>query len=385
MTTYHIYSCYSELPDSWDSFVIHDIFLQRNYLQALEEGAPNNITLFYIAIFTNERLVGIAMTQRVKLYLNDMFRKTEVSCIREAFQRVISKVLKGNILVAGNLSHTGQHGFFFDDSLISKELYFGTLFKALEGLKQKIRKEHGKKIRLIMLKDFFLGERKYNNAALFIAENLHQVSVQPNMIMKIRPEWESFEDYFQCLTKKYRDRYKRARKKLAHVTRKEFDLNTIETNSDKLHELYLNVSSNAKFNTFILPQNHFYVMKRRMKEDFRVFGYYSDNDLIGFSTIILNKTKLETYFLGYNSDYQIKHQLYLNMLYDMAKVGIESKCSEIVYARTAMAIKSSIGAEPNAMEIYMRHTNGILNKIFSPVFQLMNPIEEWEERHPFKE
>lgn len=384
MTTYHIYSCYKELPNTWDNLVAHDIFLQSKYLKALEEGAPNNIKLFYIGIIANEKLVGIAVTQRVKLYLNDMFRKTEVSCVKEAFQKGISKVLKGNILVVGNLTHTGQHGIYFDENLVSKESYFNTLFEGLERLKKTIKVEHGKTIRLIMLKDFFLGEQKYNNSTEYHTHNFHQVTVQPNMIMQIKPSWMYFQDYISDLSKKYRDRYKRARKKLGPIEQIEFNETMIKLNDEKLRELYLNVSNNAKFNTFILPKNHFHTMKKNLKNNFRLFGYFIDNELIGFCSIILNKAKLETYFLGYNSVYQTKHQLYLNMLYDMASLGVENQFSEIVYARTAMAIKSSIGATPKAMEIYMKHTNVILNKILAPVFQLMNPKEDWEERHPFK-
>jgi hypothetical protein len=125
-------------------------------------------------------------------------------------------------------------------------------------------------------------------------------------------------------------------------------------------------------------------MKDNLGGDFKVFGYYLDDKLVGFYTLILNNKQLETYFLGYDSEHQYANQLYLNMLYNMAKFGIEHQFSKIVYARTAMAIKSSVGAKPYAMEMYMKHTNGILNAILKPIFILMNPKQGWEERHPFK-
>jgi hypothetical protein len=88
--------------------------------------------------------------------------------------------------------------------------------------------------------------------------------------------------------------------------------------------------------------------------------------------------------LGYNSEYQYKNQLYLNMLYDMVSFGIENKFSSIVYARTAMVIKSSVGAKPKNMIIYMKHTNWIMNTLLKYIFKLMNPKQDWKERHPFK-
>ena len=132
------------------------------------------------------------------------------------------------------------------------------------------------------------------------------------------------------------------------------------------------------------PENHFYIMKDNLGDDFKVLGYYLEEKLVGFYTLILNNKQLETYFLGYDTEHQYTNQLYLNMLYDMVKYGVEHQFSSIVYARTAMAIKSSVGAKSRPMEMYMKHTNSNFNKLLKPIFGLMNPHQDWEERHPFK-
>ena len=101
--------------------------------------------------------------------------------------------------------------------------------------------------------------------------------------------------------------------------------------------------------------------------------------------MILNNKKLETYFLGYNPELQHEYQMYLNMLYNMANFGIENKMETIVFARTAMEIKSSIGAKPHTMYLYLKHTNNIIaNTVLKFIVKYMNPIREWQERHPFK-
>ena len=76
--------------------------------------------------------------------------------------------------------------------------------------------------------------------------------------------------------------------------------------------------------------------------------------------------------------------MYLNMLYDMADFAIKNEFTSIVYARTAMEIKSSVGAKPQKMFVYLKHTNLCMNIILKRIFKLMNPTQEWEERHPFK-
>jgi hypothetical protein len=115
-----------------------------------------------------------------------------------------------------------------------------------------------------------------------------------------------------------------------------------------------------------------------------VFGYYYQGNLIGFYTLILNNAVLETYFLGYDSKYQYQNQLYLNMLYDMLGFAIENKFDSVVYARTAMEIKSSVGAKAIPMTMYIKHTNKFANAILKVIFNFMKPNQKWEERHPFK-
>ncbi|MDO7172132.1 GNAT family N-acetyltransferase [Mariniflexile sp. AS56] len=383
MKSFKIYHSVANLPKSWDAVVAHDIFLQTAYFKALENASPNNIQFFYVGIFNEDVLVGVAVVQRVQLYLKDMFRTINVSCLKEFFRDVISKILKGNILVVGNLTHTGQHGVFFQKENISQTNYFKLVNQALNYIKKHIKTNQNKTIRAIMFKDYFLDDAIHLETDFFSENKLHKVKVQPNMVLKLDPNWLSFTDYTMALNKKYKRRYKTARNKLNGIRCSELSLEAVKAYSSKLHALYLNVSNNAKFNTFILPDNHFYNLKLQLENRFRVFGYYLNEELIGFFTLIENENHLETYFLGYDEVHQYKNQLYLNMLYSMLEFGISNNFKTVVYARTAMEIKSSVGAKPEAMVVYIKHSNLILNAILKQIFGLMNPKQEWEERHPF--
>lgn len=384
MKTYRIYHSHAELPEYWDSLVSHDVFLQRPYLKAVEQASPNNIQWFYVGVFHAEALVGIAIIQRVQLYVKDMFRQTEVSCLKEFFRNRISKILKGNILVVGNLTHTGQHGVFFQADEITYTNYLNLVYEALEAIQKKIKQDQQKTIRVVMFKDYYETDAIHKQHGFFNKHQLHQVYVQPNMEMAIKPHWLSNSDYINDFNKKYRDKYKRAKRRFGNITCSELDANAIQNHSKSLYDLYLNVSNNAKFNTFILPENHFYSLKTELKDAFKVYGYFLNGELVGFYTLILNGSHLETYFLGYDIQHQYPNQLYLNMLYDMAKFAIENKFENVIYARTAMEIKSSVGAIPKPMVIYLKHTNTFINRILKLLFKFMDPTQNWEQRHPFK-
>ena len=384
MKTFKIYKTVNKLPKLWDGLTAHDIFLQKKYLIALEQASPKNIQFYYIAIFEDETLLGIAIVQRVQLYLKDMFRISKVSCFKDFLKDSVSKIIKGNILVVGNLMHTGQHGIYFNQNKIDFDTFLNLVYEALMALKKDIKSSDKKTIRAVIFKDYFQDDFIHLEKKFFNFKKLQKISVQPNMVLAVNPYWLSFNDYFLSLNKKYKLRYKRARKKLGNIISKELLLEAILEHENTLYNLYLNVSNNAAFNTFILPKKHFYNLKLELGDQFKVFGYFLDNELVGFYTLILNNNQLETYFLGYYEAHQYPNQLYLNMLYDMLQFGIENKFANIVYARTAMEIKSSVGAKPKPMSVYIKHTNGILNAILKQLFKLMNPKQDWEERHPFK-
>tara|TARA_R110000868_G_scaffold173829_2_gene410220 strand:+ start:7528 stop:8688 length:1161 start_codon:yes stop_codon:yes gene_type:complete len=380
--TYHTVK---DLPkDEWNGLTSHDVFLQTQYLDAFEKACPNTICLYYIGVFNQNKLIGIAVIQRVELYLKDMFRHDNASCFKEFVRNTLSKVLKGNILVVGNLTHTGQHGIFFNPFEISQAIFLNKVFEACEALSKWIELEKKKTIRLILFKDYFKNDSIHLNSKAFESQGFYKLQVQPNMIMEPKETWLKEQDYVTDMTTKYRTRFNRARQKRQNIIVKELNLENLKHHSNTFYKLYLNVSKNAAFNTFILPENHFLKLKEHLKDDFKIFGYYLDNQLIGFYTLIINNKSLETYFLGYDCEHQYTNQLYLNMLYDMASFAINNRFASVVYARTAMEIKSSVGAKPKTMFVYLKCTNNIANAILKPIFNLMNPSQDWEERHPFK-
>ena len=80
-----------------------------------------------------------------------------------------------------------------------------------------------------------------------------------------------------------------------------------------------------------------------------------------------------------------KHQLYLNILYDIIKVGIGNGSSLVDFARTAPEIKSSVGAIPRETYFFLRHKNGLLNKIVPRVVDSLQSKDEIVYRSPFKD
>jgi hypothetical protein len=67
----------------------------------------------------------------------------------------------------------------------------------------------------------------------------------------------------------------------------------------------------------------------------------------------------------------------------MIAYSINKKFKKIIFARTALEIKSSVGAKPYDMFGLMKHENKIINYFMPKLFKYFEPEVHWIERNPF--
>ncbi|WP_295213659.1 peptidogalycan biosysnthesis protein [uncultured Chryseobacterium sp.] len=370
-----IYTSVSGLPQNWDTVIgNHNIMLSAAYFRVLETSKPQNMNCFFVGFFEDEHLIGGALFQYLDFIRHKTFQKDEVWC---SLRNYAARKFSRDVMILGNNMLTGQNGFYFDPEKISTENMVSLLDTAVHKMQKEIRKTS-----LIIYKDYrseffsFFQDSKHQNYFKFC--------VQPNMILQIRENWNTFEDYIRDFSTKYRTRVKNARKKLAGIEKRELNAGKVTKYRKEMSVLYKNVAENAPFNTFFLEENHFERMKEHLGNNFKVFGYFSDQKLIGFYTLILNNDDVDTYFLGYDKEIQKENQIYLNMLLDMAGFAIDHQFKRILFGRTALEIKSTIGAEPVEIFGLIRHTYSAINPFMKNIFPSLSPKTEWIQRHPFK-
>lgn len=368
------------LPDEWDTLAEANIFLSKRYLSVLETSAPANMECHFIGIYEKDVLVAAALAQFLDLNRLESFGERD-RCVKTSVRNFVFKRFSSHVLFIGNNMLTGQNAFVF-----SEKSDYVRILKALKKAASAISQHYDrrqKKIHLITFKDFSQSKQPRFTAAGF--SDYFEFSTQPNMVLGIDARWMSFDDYVSDITKKYRDQYKRARKKADGLEKRKMHLDDIVRHEDAINDLYSHVARNAPFNTFFLAPNHFRTLKEKLEGEFLFYGYFENGKMIGFSTLIRNGEVLDTYFLGYDESTQREKMLYLNMLYDMIAYGINKGFRKIVFARTALEIKSSVGAHPVDMFGYMKHRNSLINKKLDRIFNYLEPKVEWQQRHPFKQ
>lgn len=380
-----------EIDSVWDE-VLHNnnTLLSSSYLKAVEDFPPIGMKFRYVILRDEYKNPFGVVYFQIQFFnagqsLSDK-ESTKSPCFFNTFQKylkgLVAKQVEFNTFVCGNLLLTGENGFFFKPGSIPSENALQIISETAEKVQLSLN-QSGIQCNVCLMKDFILKNQNDENNSL-IKKQYHEFSIQPCMIMDLNPEWATFDDYLNSLHSKYRIRAKRAFKKSSGLAKKELSLDEIHKLQNEIHQIYLGVAENAGFNTVNLHVGYFYGLKKYMGENFRLFAYFKDQTLVGFYTMIGNGAEAEAHFLGYNKEENLHSQLYLNTLFDIIKQGIESKFSKINFSRTALEIKSSVGAVPQEMCCYMKHRSNFSNKFIRPILDYLNPEIEWVPRHPFK-
>jgi Acetyltransferase (GNAT) domain len=379
-----LYENVNQLP-ILPAIFLKDTFLTAAYQQVLQHEAPKGMRLAYLVVQQHQKVIGLAACQTVRF---DAAESIKLSAGEEGknwskkatyhFRKSVAQQFSFDSIVCGNLLVSGEHGFIFDATAISHSDFVALLIEATEALRRRWSAEE-KPYSAVIFKDFIAP------VAPLVKEGFTELHLPPFMSVTLPPEWKKMDDYIAAMQSKYRTRVRRARKKAESIVKKEFNIERIIANSTILMELHQQVVGSAGFNLVEITPDYFAELKRQMPNDFQLFGYYLEGRLVAFYTLIRNGEELEAHFLGFDQQINQEYQIYLNILYDIIQAGI-ALCNihTIQMARTAMEIKSSVGAVAAPTYVYMRHESCTYTKLFGMAYQYAYPHEVWKARHPFK-
>lgn len=280
-------------------------------------------------------------------------------------QKVVRILLIGDLLVSDTEHHQGISTTLLDHAVCWLE---------------KQESQHGT-VALKVLKEF--SEQDRESVQNFSALGYHPVETEPEMILYLDNSWQKITDYTEAMKTKYRRRYKSARKKGKNIRVRTLDLTELQQDHQKLQCLLDNVMKNNVF--CLAPEKTLlYVqMKKELQQDFIFRVYEIDGTPIGFSTAIRTNEELIAHRVGLDYAYNQTHKLYQNMLYDHIEVAISLRCKRINYGRTALEIKSAVGAEPKPLFFLIKHPSWMANQALRWILYA-TPRAKWIQRHPFR-
>lgn len=380
----------ADIPkEPWELLVkqSENYLLSREYLAALELHPYKGMCFHYMLVVRNETPVALLYYQESDVHITNVDKNVDTekvgntSSFFSKAKGVIASSLesiKVRLLIQGNLLQSGPHGAYFDSSLSVEDqaaIVNAAWIKVVDS------NLSGTKIKAVLVKDISPDleaevQKQDPDFAPF--------AVQPNMVSAIRENWTDIHSVLADFSSKYRVRAKAAIKKQDHLKRKELDIEMIRKHNDTIMQLFKNVEAGADFHMVSIDPNYFSDLKTALKDRFIIKGYFDGDKLIGFYSYLKGDGQNYASFVGLNYDYNRDCALYQNMLYCLLNDSIQDGAKRIDLARTAMEIKSTMGAEPQQYQLLAKHVNSFTNSIVKRFLKNLRQ-KEWTQRRPFKD
>ncbi|MDG1804885.1 hypothetical protein [Flavicella sp.] len=378
--TFKVYDSITKVDhQEWEAVDTSDnIYLSIPYLLALEQGMSATMNFRYVTFFNSENLIiGVAVFQLVHFKAKELLQERIPCSIADKVQTYFLNDKKLSLLICGNLYACGENGFAFQG--VEKSQFLKILTEVILELQNTNYK--GDKISFSLIKEFWLtddGSFSNLNDSGFLDFN-----IDVNMILKLRSEWSSFDDYLESMNTKYRTRAKAVLKKSKAIEVLELEANDIEKHSERISFLYEQVLQKANYNLGVLDVRTFLELKNNLGNKFIFKGYFLDGVLVGFTSSFFYRDIIDANFVGIDYNINNTYKLYQRMLYDFVNLGIQHEKKVLRLGRTAETSKSAIGALPVEMKLFARHRNLLPSKLLKPLISSIQP-DEFELRRPFK-
>lgn len=368
----------------WSKIPKQRLYLQLPYLQSMEKAGLKGTKPYY-GLWLSEKgeLCAVIYCQLKEFKAVEAINWPETSdrghlkSLRSKLKRKLAEQLQFLTLVVGNLSMSGPFGQWIESGRSDQR---ADIIMQMSKWAFELLSTDYQKLKAILLKDYYQPLHPESNF------DFAEFEIQPMMELRIRKRWETFSDYVAALRSKYRVRYRKAIDNAKGIIRQRTDGNSINENTiHKAYALYLKRANASDFNIATLEMDYFLQLCHHLGEKVIFQLYYHEDELVGFMCMIHDDVTLDAQFTGYGETLNRQKDIYLNLLYDVISVAIELKVERVCFARTALEIKSSVGAVPRDLYCYLYYDSG-MGKLFIPsIVKYLEPKVKWNQRHPFKE
>ena len=360
-----------------------NVYFNPKYLISLEKNNPQ-ITFNYIVILDQEKkAIAFASIQIIDFQLDGIEHSLTKNFDKlKCFGRrigVFPKLKPIKLLVCGNVFVSGEHGIFIQKNQ-DKQKVIKEVAKAISHLTNS-NKTLTNDISIYLIKDFI-------KESLSITDELHDLNyysfnVEPNMVLKLDEDWNTFQDYLDAMKTKFRVKARRALKLSSHLVVKETSIENIKIILPEITKLYKKVSEKADFSLGDFNLETYMSLKNKFGDAYVLKTYWHQDNIVGFMSGIINTHSLDAHFVGIDYTLNREFAIYQRMLYDYVEIAISKKLKLINFGRTASEIKSSIGAIPQELTCYIRHKKSITNKFIKPFLNYIEP-KPFVQKNPFK-
>lgn len=370
--TFQVYTDPESIEVEWNRMLPEGHFLKTNRLSVMQKSGMADVSFLYMVVRRNNIGIGLIYCQLFRFhsehYSAELLDQTCIQLVRNFILRQ-----ETGLLICGNLFHLNEPGYFFTDAQ-DENLVFQIL--------EQFQKKCSVKISGILLKDA-VSEM---DESLAKSSRFQRFDNDTVMSVLIDPDWVSFEGYLAAFSKKYRHRANKILLARQALETRFLSLDEIHSHRHDINRLYQEVRHKQMLRLGSLTSDYFYGMKKELKDDFQILGWFLDGKMVAFSSHLVHPENVtEVHYIGFEYEANEKHSIYFNILFEGVRQAIEQKKSKLLFGRTGYDAKANAGAVPETGCHFYRIKRGIPSlafRYFTSSYR-NKENEDWRKRNPF--
>ncbi|MFZ7101461.1 MAG: hypothetical protein ACOWWO_02240 [Peptococcaceae bacterium] len=194
---------------------------------------------------------------------------------------------------------------------------------------------------------------------------------------KLAVEWASFRQYLQGLRSHYRYRINKALQRRGDL---QFKLKNPGSLDDSLYQYYEEVYANSSYKLEKLSWNFF----KGLPLPSVIIEAAVTGQKLGFVQLVRNDPELIFLFGGFNHSLNQHYDIYLNLLLEIIRYGIDNKFKVIELGQTAEETKLKLGGQLCGKYMFIHHSNPVINSLAQPLLKLLSYQVPAYDYHVFR-
>ena len=285
----------------------------------------------------------------------------KIRSVIDVIRKILPRFLTMRVLMVGCAAGTGDLG-----ACDEKDERW-----TAEALPESLRTyAREKKASLVVLKDF---PANYRSALETFA--LNGYARIPSMPMtRLQLRYENWDEYFGTLSKATRKDLRRKFRKAERGPKIEMQLvSDIGPFIDEIYPLYLAVHERSQLKFETLTKGYFRAIAQRMPDRARFFIWRQDGKIVAFSFCLLCGDAIYDECIGLDYRVALDLHLYFYTLRDIISWALQQGLKYYYSNPLNYEPKLHLDCELVPLDLYVRHTNALLNPIFRRVIKYLGP------------
>ncbi|MEP7014898.1 MAG: GNAT family N-acetyltransferase [Verrucomicrobiota bacterium] len=283
--------------------------------------------------------------------------RTVVDLIRKKFPRFLTM----RVLMVGDAAGAGELGTIDpnDESWVAAALEASLLPFARQN-----------KASLIVLKDF---PAAYRSTLANLCD--HGYARVPSMPMtRVSLNYASFDEYLGTIGYMTRKGLRRKFRKADRSEKIDIEVvNDITPHVDEIYPLYLQVHERSPMKFETLTRDFFCEIGRQMPERARFFIWRQQGKIIAFTLCLIHGDTIYDECLGLDYNVALELHLYFYTLRDVISWAITEGLRQYCSGPLNYDPKLHLGHELAPLDLYVKHTQPLLNQIFRRIIKYLEP------------